>query len=383
MPVKAGQQHLELGDRVEHGLLVLLQVAVVRERQALERGEQAGEVADQAARLAARELGDVGVLLLRHDRRPGRERVVQLHEAELARRPEDDLLGEAREVDADLAVDEGELGDDVAARGRVDRVLGGARRSRARSRRAAGRARASCRRGRRRRRATPMPARDQSRRRSRSRTSGQACASRWCASSTGCACCRWVRPGMTARRVRRGLRGDRVDELDHESRDRRAVVTQVEAHERGDLVVAAAARAELAAELGAGDADEPALEGGVHVLVGLRRDERARRRRRASSWSRAAIMPVELAVVEVAGRRQGPGVRPGPGDVVRARAASRTASTRLSAASSGGGTGGEAAAPQGARLPRSLRSARTCASTTTAAPGRGGPRSCSAATRSR
>ena len=39
---------------------------------------------------------------------------------------------------------------------------------------------------------------DQSRKRSRSRTSGHACACRWWASSTGCACCRCVRPGMTA-----------------------------------------------------------------------------------------------------------------------------------------------------------------------------------------
>ena len=41
---------------VEDGLLVLLQVAVVGQRQALEDGEQAREVADEAARLATREL---------------------------------------------------------------------------------------------------------------------------------------------------------------------------------------------------------------------------------------------------------------------------------------------------------------------------------------
>ena len=38
----------------------------------------------------------------------------------------------------------------------------------------------------------------QSRSRPTSRTSGQACAIRWWLSSTGCACCRWVRPGITA-----------------------------------------------------------------------------------------------------------------------------------------------------------------------------------------
>ena len=42
--------------------------------------------------------------------------------------------------------------------------------------------------------------RSRSRIRSQFRSSGQACASRWCESSTGCACCRWVRPGMATPR---------------------------------------------------------------------------------------------------------------------------------------------------------------------------------------
>ena len=69
-------------------LLVLLQVAVVRERQALERREDADEVADQPTGLAAGQLGDVGVLLLRHDRRPGRVGVVERRPAELLRGPQ-------------------------------------------------------------------------------------------------------------------------------------------------------------------------------------------------------------------------------------------------------------------------------------------------------
>ena len=48
------QQHLEGVDRVEHRLLVLLEVAVVGERQSLERRQQAGEVTDETTRLAAR-----------------------------------------------------------------------------------------------------------------------------------------------------------------------------------------------------------------------------------------------------------------------------------------------------------------------------------------
>ena len=74
---EGGQQHLEGVDGVEDRLLVLLQVAVVGQRQRLEGGQQPGEVADQAAGLAAGELGDVGVLLLRHDARPGGVAVVE------------------------------------------------------------------------------------------------------------------------------------------------------------------------------------------------------------------------------------------------------------------------------------------------------------------
>ena len=67
----------------EHRRLVLLEVAVVRERQALHRREQPGQPADRGARLAARELGDVRVQLLRHHRRPRRGRLGQPREAEL------------------------------------------------------------------------------------------------------------------------------------------------------------------------------------------------------------------------------------------------------------------------------------------------------------
>ena len=54
--------------------------------------------------------------------------------------------------------------------------------------------------------------------------------------------------------VRLGLRDDRVDEPQDVARDRARVIEQVHPHEGRDLVVAAAARAELAAELGADDA---------------------------------------------------------------------------------------------------------------------------------
>lgn len=121
MPVKA-EQDFELVAGVEDGLLVLLEVAVVRERESLQRGHQAGQVADQTPGLAAGQLGDVRVLLLRHDRRAGGEGVVEGDEGELLRVPDDDLLGDPGEVDADHRGDERELGDEVAGGRAVDGV---------------------------------------------------------------------------------------------------------------------------------------------------------------------------------------------------------------------------------------------------------------------
>ena len=51
-PGKGRERQRARVERVEQRLLVLLQVAVVRERQALERRQQTGEVADQSPRLA-------------------------------------------------------------------------------------------------------------------------------------------------------------------------------------------------------------------------------------------------------------------------------------------------------------------------------------------
>src|SRR3712207_8306964 len=48
--------------------------------------------------LGAQQLGGVGVLLLRHDRRAARPGVRQLDEAELLRRPHHELGAEPREV---------------------------------------------------------------------------------------------------------------------------------------------------------------------------------------------------------------------------------------------------------------------------------------------
>ena len=84
----------------------------------------------------------------------------------------------------------------------------------------------------------------------------------------GWACCRWVRPGMIAPRARLACATSASIEVDQErARSRAEWSQQVHPHEGGDLVVAAAAGAQLAAELGADDLDERALERTVHVLV--------------------------------------------------------------------------------------------------------------------
>ena len=113
-------QDVEGIDLVEDRLLVLLEITVVGERKSLEDGEETGEITDEPTGLAARELGDVRILLLRHDRGTGRVGIVEGDVAELLRVPDDDLLGQAGDVDADLGADERKLGDDVARGGAIN-----------------------------------------------------------------------------------------------------------------------------------------------------------------------------------------------------------------------------------------------------------------------
>ena len=70
-----GQALHERMGGIERALLVLLQVLIIGERQALHGHEQLHQVAVHATALAADKLGKVGVLLLRHDRRAGGVRV--------------------------------------------------------------------------------------------------------------------------------------------------------------------------------------------------------------------------------------------------------------------------------------------------------------------
>ena len=95
----AAERSGEIGPRREDRRLVLLQVAVVGKRQALDRREQTGQAPDRSAGLAACELGDIGVQLLRHHRRAGGGVLAEPGEAELRRRPEHELLTDPGEVD--------------------------------------------------------------------------------------------------------------------------------------------------------------------------------------------------------------------------------------------------------------------------------------------
>ncbi len=103
---------------VEQRRLVLLQIAVVGQRQALDQHQQRLQAADHPGRLAANQLQHVRVDLLRHDRRPGAKGLRQLEEVELHGRPEDPLFRPSAEVLGDHRQAEGELQHEVAiARG--------------------------------------------------------------------------------------------------------------------------------------------------------------------------------------------------------------------------------------------------------------------------
>ena len=89
--------------------------------------------------------------------------------------------------------------------------------------------------------------------------------------------------------MRGGLRHERGRQVEQAERDVAGAVAQVHPVQGRDLVVAGAARAQPAAEVGAGPLDQPPLQGGVHVLVGRgwARRHRGRRRPRAGRARRA------------------------------------------------------------------------------------------------
>eukprot|EP00754_Rhynchopus_humris_P039960 Rhum_TRINITY_DN23031_c0_g1::Rhum_TRINITY_DN23031_c0_g1_i1::g.176954::m.176954 len=112
--------------RVEHALLVLLHVLVVRRRQPLHHHEDRHQRPDHAPRLAPQELHRVRVLLLRHQRRARRVAVRERDELELRGAVDAQVLGDPRQVHQQQRRREEELCREVAVRRRVERVRRGA-----------------------------------------------------------------------------------------------------------------------------------------------------------------------------------------------------------------------------------------------------------------
>ena len=93
-----GEAEFHRVNGVEHAFLIFLQILVVGERQTLDDREHRHEVTDDASRLAAHKLGDIGILLLRHHGGACAMGIVKLDEGKLARAPKDDLFREPRQV---------------------------------------------------------------------------------------------------------------------------------------------------------------------------------------------------------------------------------------------------------------------------------------------
>ena len=263
---EGGQQHFERIDLVEHGLLVLLQVASVGGGQALQGGQQTGQIADESAGLAAGELGDIRVLLLRHDGGAGGIAVVELDEGELLGVPDDDLLGQAGDVHAGHGGHEREFGHEITCGGAVDGVVGHAGEAeltrhglRVEAERVAGQCAGAVRRG-----VDALVPVDQSLHVANQRPSvghelvreqhGLGVLHVGAARHHGAA-------GLFA------LLDQGVDEVKQESGNRTGVAAQPHTNQAGDLVVAGASGTQFAAEFVAGNVNQSAFEGGGLVLI--------------------------------------------------------------------------------------------------------------------
>ncbi|MCY1235868.1 hypothetical protein D9M72_484980 [compost metagenome] len=147
-----------------------------------------------------------------------------------------------------------------------------------------------------------------------------------------------------------GLVHKGIDRGEHAAGDDPGMVTQEHPSQRGHLVVAGPARAQLAAELGARPLDQSAFQRTVDVLIGLRGQ--------IGAGGNVCIQPVQgvqhalqLGVVQQAGLVQHTGVRLGPGNVVTGQPPVKVRG--LAQRRKGvGWAAGEPAAPQSARVGR-------------------------------
>ena len=108
---------------IEESFLVFLQIAIVGHRQTFQEGQQRDQIPHHSSRLASRQLRDIRIFLLRHERRSRRVGIGNLNEGKLRARPENHIFREAREVDGKQSRVSRELHHEIAITHRIHRVL--------------------------------------------------------------------------------------------------------------------------------------------------------------------------------------------------------------------------------------------------------------------
>ena len=108
---------------VEQPLLVLLQIPVIGHRQPFEQREQRHQVPENPAGFAARELGDIRVFLLGHERGAGGVGVGDPDEMKFRAGPEDDVLGKPGEVRGEQRAGGAEFDGKIPVAHRVHGIL--------------------------------------------------------------------------------------------------------------------------------------------------------------------------------------------------------------------------------------------------------------------
>ena len=124
-----GQALYERMGGIERALLVLLQVLVISERQALHGHEQLHQVAIDSAALTADELSKIGIFLLRHDGRTGGVGVGKRDKAKFGTRPQHDFLGKTRQMHRHDGAGVMQIEQEITVGNRIERVGNHARKA--------------------------------------------------------------------------------------------------------------------------------------------------------------------------------------------------------------------------------------------------------------
>ncbi len=119
-----GQKRIQGFNGVEEGFLVLLQIAVVGQGQALDHGQKGHQVADGPAGLAPHKFRPVRVFLLGHHGTAGGQGVGQFGEGEFLGTPQDQVFGQAGQVGQGYGPEGQELQEVVPAGHGVEAVFG-------------------------------------------------------------------------------------------------------------------------------------------------------------------------------------------------------------------------------------------------------------------